>query len=306
MMKFSKIIFIGLLFVLFSLSAVSAADDANSTGDLIVQSTSGSDNLAIEDAEIINNDEILKGESSSIVITNGTFTDYFDGDGRILDSVAEGTTLDFQGQITASDTIKAIYINKSVTIISSTKDATITLNSVNGTLGNENITNRFIVDGVSSITISNVIFNRTQMIIFNSSNVVLDNVKIISDDYRIIEDSGARIAETPLVKFENIDGFSFKNSYVYVYNLGSRLINCLDVKNAVFDNNMYIVHADDIQIDKRVERIIRISRVLPEYVVALEKNNSLRIMDTSLNITNNFFEVNYTWSSNYYVYANDI
>ena len=182
-MKFRKIIFIGLLMVLLSLSAVSAADDTNSTCDLILQSTSDIDDLEIEDAEIFDGDEILKEESGSIVITNNSFTNYFDSEGRILDSVPEGAILDFQGQITASDTVKAIYINKSVNIISSTKDATITLNSVNGTLGNENIANRFVVDSVSSIAISNVIFNRTQMIIFNSSNVLLDNIGIISDNY---------------------------------------------------------------------------------------------------------------------------
>ena len=285
-MKFSKFILISLLLVIISLSAVNAADN----GNLTVQSAT--DEIADEMPIIqssdddsmgksqVNLDESILKDSKSFVITNDTFNNYFDGDGRILDAVPEGATLDFQGQITASDAIKAIYINKSVNIISSTRDATITLNSVNGTLGEENIANRFIADNVSSIAISDVTFNRTQMIIYDSDNVVLNNVKIISDKYSIVKTGqSAKIAETPLVNLVNINDLTLRNSYVYVYNLGSRIVNCSNVKEAVFDNNRFYAYAESINIDKRVNSIIHFSSNF----------------DSSVNIVNNYFEVNQTF-----------
>lgn len=252
MVKFNKFILIGLLLlVIASFSAVSAADNVNLTDDLITHSTSDfNDNLRADDVIDMESPDdsrgILKEESKSIVITNKTFSNYFDSEGRILDSVADGSTLDFQGSIEASDNIKAIYINKSVNIISTTKDGTITLNSVNGTLGMENIANRFIITNASSIIIRDVVFNRTQMFICDSGNVILDNVSIILDNYSVLsKDDILRMhEETPIVIFGNITCFTFKNSLVHVYNIGSAVINCSEIKEALFDNNRFYGYAD--------------------------------------------------------------
>ena len=309
-MNFNKIILISLLLLFVCLGAVSATDNVNSTDDLTVEEAVNEltvNNIDEEICEDLNADEgILKEESNSIVINNGTFNNYFDGEGRILDSVPEGATLDFQGQITSSDTIKAIYINKSVNIISSTKDATITLNTVNGTSENEIIFSRFVVDNVSSITINDVTFNRTQMIVYNSSNVILNNVKLISDNYRVVSGISIPICETPLVRLENITGLTLKNSHIRVYNLGSALVGCFDVEDAVFDNNAFHVYADSVAKENRVDGIINFRTHVPEYVIAREHNPDLRVVNTSVNITNNYFELNYTSFSGPSIYANNI
>lgn len=278
-MKFNKLIFISLFLVIVSLSAVSAVDDLNSTGEVILteQSMGVSDDLTVHDDEIPqeNDGEIIKDGSSSIVITNETFSNYFDGEGRLLDFVAEGSILDFQGSIESSENIKAIYINKSVSIISSTKDATITLNTVNATLGIENITNRFIITNASSITIEDVTFNRTQIIIQDSGNVILDNISVISDNYKIYQYSNFEGRKTPLLRLNNIGGFKLKNSYFYVFNIGATVINCNDTKNVLFDNNTFCGYADSRDSDKSFAYMILFSEV-----------------NTPFNFTNNNVHVN--------------
>ena len=241
-MKFNKIILICLLLLVFlSFGAVSAVEDANSTDDLTVQATDVSDDLTLDNINEISqtNDEMLKEENAPIVITNDTFSNYFDDEGKISDSVAEGATLDFQGQITSSENIKAIYINKSVNIISSTKDATITLNTKNGQLGKENISGRFIVEGVTELNINDVTFNRTQVLIYDSYNVIFDNVNFISDNYRIVPKLRDNYDMVPMVNTTNVEKFTFKNSQVYVYDFGSIVIGCYDTKEALFDNNTF-------------------------------------------------------------------
>ena len=241
MMKFNKLILISLLLAIVSFGAVSAADDTNSTDDLTVQETAEvMDDLTVNiDQNSQTNDEMLKDENTPIVITNKTFNNYFDDEGKISDSVSEGATLDFQGQITSSDNIKAIYINKSVNIISSTKDATITLNTVNGQLGKENITGRFIVDGAAELNINDVTFNRTQVLIYDSGKIVFDNVNFISDNYRIVTRLNDNLDMVPLINTTNVKKLTFKNSQVYVYDFGSVVIGCYDTKEALFDNNTF-------------------------------------------------------------------
>ncbi|WP_298519994.1 Ig-like domain-containing protein [uncultured Methanobrevibacter sp.] len=301
-MNFNKIILISLLLLaIVSFGAVSAADNATDDATtLTVQPTS--DDMAIQDSELDSNlalednveeenvletadsgGEIVSGENEevlndpvSFVITNETFNNYFDSEGRLLDSVPEGATLDFQGSIVASDNIKAIYINKSVNIISSTKDATITLNTVNGELGKENIAGRFMIDSVSAVIIKDIVFNRTQMLIFDSSSVVLDNISLISDNYRIVEEgSSAQIRKTPFMKLSNINGFTLKNSYLYLHNIGSKIIDFTDTKEVLIDNNTIYGYADEPNNEQRVNGVIMFSN----YV------------DTSVNITNNNIDV---------------
>lgn len=272
-MKFNKLILICLLLLaIVSFGAVSASDN------LTVETAS--DDLVVEDNFLqATGEEIVKDESSSIVVTNETFTNYFDGEGRLSDSVPEGSTLDFQGLFEESDNIKSIYINKPVNIISSTKDATITLNTKDGKLGIGNITNRFIVDNVSSITIKDITFNRTQIIIHDSSNVVLDDISVISDDYKII-DSYSR--EISFLKIQNVNKFALKNSYFYVFNIGSSFINCNETRMALFDNNTFCGYADSGENGKSFMDVIVFS-----------------YMDTSVNITNNKVHANAIQGSNF-------
>ena len=276
-MKFNKLILISLFLVIVSLSAVSAADNVNLTDDnptLTVDSDDVGHDLTIEDNEI---QQVNSEKADSIVITNETFSNYFDSEGRLLDSVEEGSTLDFQGSIEASDNIKAIYINKSVNIISTTKDATITLNTVNATLGIEHIDNRFIVSDASSITIKDVTFNRTQMLIYDSSNVILDNISVISDNYKICQYSNYEGRKTPFLRFNNVDGVTLKNSYFYVFNIGATIINCNETKTVLFDNNTFCGYADSIDNNKSFYYMILFSYV-----------------DTSFNFINNKVHANST------------
>ena len=278
-MRFNKLILISLFLVLVSLSAVSAGDNMNLTDDnptLTVESVDVSDDLTIEENEI---QQANNEETHSIVITNETFSNYFDGEGRLLDSVVEGSTLDFQGSIEASSNIKSIYINKSVNIVSTTNDATITLNTVNGTLGIEHIDNRFIVSNASSIKIKDVTFNRTQILIYDSSNVVLDNINVISDNYKIVQYSNYEERKTPFLRLNNVNGFTLKNSYFYVFNIGgATIINCTETKEVLFDNNTFCDYADSIDHDKAYLDIM----ILFSYE------------DTSFNFTNNKVHANCT------------
>lgn len=268
------------MLAIVSFGFVSASDGDN----LTVQATSDiGEGLAIDE-------EIIKEESKQIVITNETFTKYFDGEGRLLDSVSEGSTLDFQGLFEESDNIKAIYINKPVNIVSSTKDATITLNTKDAKLGMKNITNRFIVDNVSSITIKDITFNRTQIIIHDSSNIVLDDISVISDNYKILEYSNYAERTNPFLKVQNVNGFALKNSYFYLYNVGSAFINCNETREALIDNNTFCGYADSRRYEKSFCDIIIFSYV-----------------DTSLNVTNNQVHANAT-SESYFgrLYASNI
>ena len=247
-MKFNKWLLIGLLlFAIVSFGAVNAVDYVNSTENLVADA---SDEVPVTniDENSQANDDILKEESNTIVITNETFSNYFDGEGKISDSVAEGATLDFQGQITSSENIKAIYINKSVNIISSTKDTTITLNTVNGQLGKENTVGRFIVDGASQLNINDVTFNRTQVLIYDSDNIVFDNVNFISDHYRIVPRLHDKLDMVPLVNTTNVKKLTLKNSQVYVYEFGSIIFGCYDTKEALFDNNTFLGYSDKMDI----------------------------------------------------------
>ena len=275
-MKFNKLILVSLLvMVLFALSAVSATDEVNSTE--LMQSADVNDDLTVMDDGIDETLQVNSEESTSIVITSETFSSYFDGEGRLLDSVSEGSTLDFQGSIESSDNIKAIYINKSVNIISSTKDGTITLNTVNGTLGIEHIANRFIVCNASSITIKDVVFNRTQMLIYDSSDVVLDNIGVISDHYKICQPAIPNERKTSLLELNNVNGFTLKDSYLYVYNLGASVINCIGTKEVLFDNNTFCGYADSNNTNESFAYMILFSEE-----------------DTSFNFTNNNVHANAT------------
>ena len=76
--------------------------------------------------------------------------------------------------------------------------------------------------------------------------------------------------------------------------MGSGLIGCKEVEDAVFDNNMFYVYADNMEKDKRVDTILSFS------------DNAGSYMETSINITNNYFELNYTTFSHPNILANNI
>ena len=247
-MKFNRLILISLLVLLISLGVVSATNNVNSTdesGALAVQTTPDFNNdLSIEDdiskvkSDDITNDEILKEESNSIIITNKTFSNYFDKDGKLLDSVDDGSVLDFQGPILASDNIKGIYINKSVNVISSTGDAIIMLNSSNGNLGKESIAGRFVVDSVSSINIENMTFNGTQLLIYDSNNVILKNSSILSN-FDIALNQYPDDRGVGFVRLSNLTNVVVEYNYFNALNSRLSYIECDNVIDAVFNANKF-------------------------------------------------------------------
>ena len=121
------------------------------------------------------------------VVTSSTLGQIFDkvNDGyKLGNAVSEGDVLDFQGVIEMGedpDNIlgHSIFINKKVTVKSSTGDAVIHLHYAGGTLINGYPGNSFVVnaDGAGS-TISDLSLENTQLWIYNTSNVTFSNMSM--------------------------------------------------------------------------------------------------------------------------------
>jgi hypothetical protein len=120
------------------------------------------------------------------VVTQDTYTLYFnqDDNGKLVDAVPIGATLDFQGSIINPDQAITVQmnVNKPVNIISSTKDAYVDLNTTAGSLLGESPGNSFAVTlGGSGSNVTGIYFHNTQIWISNTHDVVLDNISVVVD-----------------------------------------------------------------------------------------------------------------------------
>ena len=158
------------------------------------------------------------------IVTYKTFYDYFDENNEynLQGYIPNGITLDFQGNITYINLNKtedfnmlSILINKPVNIISSTKDAFIDFNGKAGSLLGEYPGSTFsILKGGSWSNVTGIIIHNTQLWIFNTHHVTLDNISVIVEDARIGSGVGATSVRA------NSTWCTVKNSYFYTRNNG--------------------------------------------------------------------------------------
>ena len=171
------------------------------------------------------------------IVNTDTFANYFNqaDDGKLYDFIENGITLDFQGSIINPDTNNKVFItiNKPVNIISSTGDAYIDLNTTAGSLLGENPGNCFaVIRGGSGSNISNIYLHNTELWIFNTTNVVFDNISVVVEDQRVGSGVGATTVR------QNSSYVTIKNSYFYTRNNGGSTTFTFSWANyCTFDNN---------------------------------------------------------------------
>ncbi|RAP43944.1 MAG: hypothetical protein BZ135_08950, partial [Methanosphaera sp. rholeuAM6] len=156
-------------------------------------------------------------EPKTIVVTNRTVKFYFDldNDGKLTALVNPGDTLDFQGTIFGVPNLKKLCVNKPVNIISSTQDAVIDLNCTNGDLSGANPGNMFAIVKEGAYTnVTGVTFHNTQLWLYNTNHVILDNISAIVEDHTV----GSGVGQTSIRA--NSSYVTVKNSYFYTRNNG--------------------------------------------------------------------------------------
>ena len=179
------------------------------------------------------------------IVTYETFYDYFnEKEGyKFQEYIPDGVTLDFQGDITYLNlnktddfNILSINVNKPVNIISSTHDAFIDFNGKAGSLLGEYQGSTFsITNGGSWSNITGITIHNTQVWIYNTHHVTLDNISVIVEDARIGSGVGATSVRA------NSTWCTVKNSYFYSRNNdGSSSLVMAWADYCTFDNNTVV------------------------------------------------------------------
>ncbi len=254
-MKINKFLLVSIfLLVIISLGAVNAAD--NATADSILEEnvdegvgevTEVSVDSAPDELGVISEDaydpelSVDEPTGEAYVINSENYGDYFNqsNSGKLVDSISEGATLDFQGSIINPDQSANIWfdVNKPVNIISSTNNAYIDLNTTAGSLMGDNPGNRFTIsyDG-SGTNMTGIRFHNTQLWLTNTHHVILDNVSNVIEDQRV----GSGVGATSIR--DNSTYVTVKNSYFYTRNNGgSSSLVLAWADYCTFDNNTVVV-----------------------------------------------------------------
>ncbi|RAP43977.1 MAG: hypothetical protein BZ135_08920, partial [Methanosphaera sp. rholeuAM6] len=156
-------------------------------------------------------------EPKTIVVTNKTLKYYFDAGngGKLSDLVNPGDTLDFQGAIGGVPNLNNLCVNKPVNIISTTKDAYVCLNTTNGDLSGSNPGNMFSINKDGSYTnVTGIYFFNTQLWLYNTDHVILDNISAVVDNQSV----GSGVGQTSIRA--NSTYITVKNSYFFTRNNG--------------------------------------------------------------------------------------
>ena len=241
----------------------------NATGNITIEIngktytvnlTNNTANITISNADLIdgentitatyNGPEFISNTNSTVlyvlngIVNQDNYIYYFDqtNGGKLVETIPEGATLDFQGSIINNNQSVNIYfdVSKPVNIISSTHDAYIDLNTTAGSLLGENPGNRFTISrGGSYTNMTGIRFHNTQLWVFNTTHVILDNISNIIEDQRV----GSGVGATSIRA--NSTYVTVKNSYFYTRNNGgssSLVIAWADY--CTFDNNTVEVEGD--------------------------------------------------------------
>ena len=162
----------------------------------------------------LSGDVIDEGAPKTYIVNNNTVTYFFTNDG-LTELVNPGDTLDFQGKISGVTELSSIIVNKPVNIISSTNDAYVELNTIGGSYFGDNPGYCFTVNKQGSYTnITGIYFHNTQLWLYNTDHVVLDNISAVVEDRRV----GSGVGQTSIRA--NSSYITVKNSYFYTKNNG--------------------------------------------------------------------------------------
>ena len=244
MNKSSKCLFLGLtlLILLISVGAISATEDNTSTTQTLSTTDTPDDvvttsNPKIEDKKIetkkINSKEETKTikqttkkentnktvkKQTTHIITNKTVTQYFNKENNytLSDKVAEGDTLDIQGEISGIESnVFQMIINKPVNIISSTNDALINLNtSCKDLVGTDPGAKFAVVTGADYTNVTGIKLYNTQFWVSAVNHVTFDNISAVVNGNAI----GGGIGQTSIR--EGAEYITVKNSYFYTKSNG--------------------------------------------------------------------------------------
>ena len=212
------------LMILFTISAIDAAETNNDTiiddaqvssHDIISDSVKGTVADTSDNKEIIKKDiknDIVTKSASTHIVNNDNVDEIFNGEKYTLgDSISEGDTLDFQGTI---DKEHSLVINKPIRIISSTKDAVISLHTQAGSYFGDDSGNSFVVNkGGSNSYISGLYLYNTECWIYNTYNTTLYNMTMHVENARV----GSGVGQTALRYSNNV---TMDSCHIYTENNG--------------------------------------------------------------------------------------
>jgi len=241
-MKKAKIlVFIAVLTVLFLGLSVASAANVTDDAPQVLEKQEPKASTDSVDMPIKN----VKKDVKTHIITNDTISNVFSkqdvspyndyGFNSLLlgDDVDDGDVLDFQGTVRGNYNLT---INKAVNITSSTNDAIIELDTNHRSLTGNSPGNHFIIDIRGSYTnMTNVNFCNTQIFVYNTSYVSMDNITSVSDGYAV----GGGVGATSVR--EGSEFITVKNSYFYVKDNGGSTVFTLsraqycNVDNCTFE-----------------------------------------------------------------------
>ena len=229
------LVFLLILFITVSVvNAENVTDDSNIEEESSVQIDQTTEQTSPDNSYLENNEKNIVQSSNStvqkgktIIINSTTFDDYVT-DNYFNDKVNDGDTLDFQGLIFG--TRFSLNVNKSVNIISSTKDAYFGNDGLKKYDGNDKENYFIIRAGGSGTNITGVYFYNTHVVTSHANNVNIDNITV---EANVIIGSGQGV--TSIRDFST--NISVKNSYFFSDNNGgiSTLV-CAGAENVLIDN----------------------------------------------------------------------
>ncbi len=219
--------------ILLSIGCIHATGD-NFTGDLSEKDTSSSNNV---NEKIItkNNENIVKKESTNVILNSTNFNDYVT-DGKFNEKVSEGDTIDIQGKL---DSPKfALNVNKAVNIISSTGDAYIDLDTLSqGTNGDYKNGIFQVTGGSNGSNITGITFHNTRINISNTENVHVDNITVLCE-----KNTGSGVGSFSIRG--NSHDITVTNSYFKtIHNGGHSNVVVAGASNCLFENNTVFTDA---------------------------------------------------------------
>jgi len=167
--------------------------------------------------------------NGAYIITQDTI-EYFLNEKGLTSIVKPGDTLDIQGTIKLN---KSLVINKPVNIISTTNDAYIDLDTHAGSMVGDSPGNCFIINNDGSYTnVTGIYFHNTQLWIYNTHHVTLDNISAVVENQAV----GSGVGQTSIRA--NSTYVTLKNSFIYTKNNGgSSSVVLAWADNCLIQNN---------------------------------------------------------------------
>ena len=148
---------------------------------------------------------------NTVFVANGTNSSTNSHNYDLSDDVVAGDTIDFQGHLFVNGSLR---FTKPVNVISSTKDANISLNTTAGSLFGENPGNSFWVGpGAANSTFSGIYLYNTQFWVTQTTNITFTNMSMVVSNQRV----GSGVGQTAVRASTFI---TLRDCYIYTENNG--------------------------------------------------------------------------------------